>query len=74
MILSNRGSTSGRSTSTMKDADLRTALEQCLTGVLTIDAGFFVALTTDLLRIDKALADDAAMIGLITLRRCCTIG
>ena len=42
---------------------LRAALEQGLTGVLTVDTGLFRTLTTQHFRIDKAFSADTAVIG-----------
>lgn len=42
----------------------RTALEQCLTGVFAVDAGFFRTLTTQNFRINKTFTTDATVIGL----------
>ena len=40
------------------------ALEQCLTGVFAVDAGFFRTLTTQHFRINKTFTTDATVIGL----------
>lgn len=42
----------------------RTALEQCLTGIFAVDAGFFRTLTTQNFRINKTFTTDATVIGL----------